>query len=260
MIRRILSLIRLSFIEQRKAVAIAAGATFGALTVIYLLNLVGGRSWDFHEGFFPMALLISGTIVTSLAFIDLHLPQKSQAYLMLPVSAAERVVERVLTTNLLFIVAVSLTYGLFSLVAAGLGELLIGRSFGFYLPVSGEGLEAIKGYALVHALFLFGAVYFRRKNLLKTLLSLAALGMVFALFSAFLAWMAFGDYREMATSGLFSGMAIDDALVASQMTRLADLARTLSRVLRFFLTYALTPILWVLTWLRLRETEVVHGV
>ncbi len=259
MIRRILSLIRLSIIEQRKAVAIAAGATFGGLLVIYLLNLVGGRSWDFHEGFFPMALTISGTIVTSLAFIDLHLPQKSQAYLMLPVSAAERVVERVLTTNLLFILAVSLAYGLFSLVAAGLGELLIGRSFGFYLPVSGEGLEAIKGYALIHAVFLFGAVYFRRRNLLKTLLSLAVLGMMFAFFTAFLAWIAFGDYREMAAAGLFSGMAIDDALVASQMTRLADLARTAGRVFRFS-TYAITPALWVLTWLRLRETEVVHGV
>ena len=259
MIRRILSLIRLSIIEQRKAVAIAAGATFGGLLVIYLLNLVGGRAWDFHEGFFPMALTISGTIVTSLAFIDLHLPQKSQAYLMLPVSAAERVVERVLTTNLLFILAVSLAYGLFSLVAAGLGELLIGRSFGLYLPVSGEGLEAIKGYALIHAVFLFGAVYFRRRNLLKTLLSLAVLGMMFAFFAAFLAWIAFGDYREMAAAGLFSGMAIDDALVASQMTRLADLARTAGRVFRFS-TYAITPVLWVLTWLRLRETEVVHGV
>lgn len=260
MIGRILSLMRLSFIEQRKSLAIAAGATFGALTVIYLLNLIGGRAWAFHEGFFPMVLMIGGIIVTSLAFIDLHLPEKSQAYLMLPVSAADRVIERVLTTNLFFVLAVSLAYGLFSLVAAGLGELLIGRSFGLYLPVSGEGLEAIKGYALLHAIFLFGAVYFRRKNLLKTLLSLAVLGMAFAFFSAFLAWIAFGDYRDMAAAGLFSGMAIDDGLVASQMMRFADLARTLSRILRFFFTYALTPILWVLTWLRLRETEVVHGV
>lgn len=259
MIRRILSLMRLSFVEQRKAAAIAAGATFAGLTVIYILSLIGGRSWGFHEGFFPLVLLIGGTIVTSLAFIDLHLPEKSQAYLMIPVSAAERVVERILTTNLFFILAVSLAYGLFSVVAAGLGELLIGRSFGFYLPVSGEGLEAVKGYALIHAVFLFGAVYFRRKNLLKTLLSLAVLGMVMAFFSAFLGWIAFGDYREMAVTGIFSGMTIDNNLVTSQMVRFADLARTVARVGRF-LTYAFTPILWVLTWLRLRETEVVHGV
>ncbi len=259
MIRRVLFLIRLSFIEQRKAVAIAAGATFAGLLLVYLATLTGGRAWGFHDGFFPLVLVFGGVIVTSLAFIDLHLPQKSQAYLMLPVSAAERVIERVLTTNLLFVLAVSLAYGLFSLVAAGLGELLIGRSHGLYLPLSGEGLEAVKNYALLHAVFLFGAVYFHRKNLLKTLLSLAVLGIAFALFTAFLAWVAFGDYREMAASGLFSGMAIDDGVVAAEMMRLADLARITARVLHFS-TYAVTPILWVLTWLRLRETEVVHGV
>ena len=258
MITRILSLMRLLFIEQRRSIGIAAGAVFGALTVIYLLSLLGGTD-NFHA-FFPLVLVVGGTIVTSLAFIDLHLPHKSQAYLLLPVSAVERVIERIITTNILFVLAVSLAYGLFSLIAAGLGELILGRSFELYFPFSGEGLAAIKRYMLLHAVILFGAVYFRRKNLLKTLLSLAILGLTLGFFTAILSWISFGSVKELAESGFFSGMAFSGTGLTGQMTRMANLFSSLARVLRFFFIYALTPILWVLTWLRLRETEVVHGV
>ncbi|TVR06769.1 MAG: hypothetical protein EA403_00485 [Spirochaetaceae bacterium] len=251
---------KLSFVEQRRSIAIAAGATFGGLMLVYLIGLASGRAAGFHEGMFPLVLLGSGTIVTSLAFIDLHLQHRSQAFLMLPVSALDRVIERILTTNVLFVIALALAYGLFSLIAAGIAELLVGRSFGFYLPLSGRGLMAIRRYTLIHAVFLFGAVYFRGKNLLKTLLSLAVLGMIVFAVTAVLVWLAFGDYRELMRRGMYSGMVFGDGVLTDQVVKITDFMHGIGRVVRFALVYVMTPFLWVLTWLRLRETEVMHGV
>ncbi len=259
-VRRIYLLGRLGIAEHIRAMWVALGATSAAFLVIYLLSLALSGPWNFHDTFFPLALVGGGVVVTSMAFGDLHVPHRSEASLMLPVSAAERVIERILTTYVLFAVGVTAAYALFSAIAAGMGQLLIGRSMEIYLPVDGPGKTALLRLPRIHAIYLFGAIYFRRKNLLKTLLTIALIVLTFLILTAGITWASFGDYRNLAESGWFRNLVFTDDALARLLSQFGAVARAFGRVAELFFRYLLTPVLWILTWLRLRETEAVHGV
>lgn len=257
-IKRIAALSRLSAVFQMKNIVIAAAGTYGTLTVITIVAALGGTGQDIHAPFFGLLLFVGGYITTSLAFIELHVDRRSEWYILLPASAAEKVAERVLTTSVGYVLALVVTYSLFSIVSSGITTVLLGRSFGVYLPVDRPALQMIRKYLLSHAVILFGAVYFRRKNLLKTAAAITAIGLALGFFTAGVAWVFFGSASSFP-HGPMSAAIIDSDLVTHailRITRWTPLIRRFAEVA----FYLLTPAFWVMTWIRLRETEVTHGI
>jgi len=261
--------------RQVRNLLIGVGAVAGALLVVQLLSTAGGTSWNFHEVFFPLCLFGIGAVLTSVSFSDLHMPRRSAAYLTIPASHAEKTAEKLLTTNVAFIIVMYVGYFLYSVLAALLSRILYGESFGLFNPWTLTVWNAVRTYFVVHSIILFGAVYFRRKNLIKTVLVLAVLGIGFSLLAALITYLVFGQtlqsmhitmgpegYVDGTLRGVpFNALAIRDPdFLQSGAKRIATIARVGAGAVQIFFWYIMAPALWVLTWLRLRETEVAYGV
>lgn len=257
-ISRIAALARLSVVLQVRNILIAAAGTFSALLVFIILASLGGTDRNIHTPFFGLLLFVGGYITTSLAFIDLHIGHRSASYILLPASAGEKVAERVITTNAGYVIVAVAAYALFTIVSSAVTSLLVGRSFGIYLPVDHAARQLIYRYMLSHAIVLFGAVYFRRKNLLKTAASITAIVFGLGFFTAGVVRVVFGGPATYFHGPLGAVMIESDLMMdlILRFTRWTPVIQRTGKVVY----YLLTPAFWFLTWLRLRETEVTHGV
>ena len=94
---------------------------------------------------------------------------------------------------------------------------------------------------MTSSLFLFGAVYFRRWNALKVILSLSGLLLGLALIAAGVAWLLFFEFTGNFDLLLASAPHVVEAIEAGA---------------KIFFWGVMGPLFWFLTWLRLTETEV----
>ena len=99
----------------------------------------------------------------------------------------------------------------------------------------------VLGYLVTSSLFLFGAVYFRRWNALKVVLSLAGLALGLVLIAVGLAHLLFSEFRG------------DVDLIVETAPRIGEAIEAGAKV---FFWGIMGPLFWFLTWLRLSETEV----
>lgn len=243
---------------HRRTVLISLAAIFGALTVVVLLSLLGGVPPQLHGTLAALYLVVVGIFITSAGFHELHDGKQSYWYLMLPASAAEKVVAVVVATGVIWIPFALLSYFLFSIVMAGFSFLIVGEVIALFSPFTASFAEVIGTYVVAHAVFLFGSVYFRGKNLLKTVASLAGFGFGVALLTGLVGWLLFQS-AESEFQGLFMG-PMNRALAAESLQRVVDVLTVVHEVLTYVVQYVLPPALWLLTWQRYRETEVAHGV
>jgi hypothetical protein len=251
-------MLRHMFVTQRRTGLISLAAIFGTFTVIVLLSLIGSPSPEMHGALAGLYLVIGGLVLTSTGFAELHDGKRSYSYLMLPASPAEKVIAVIGATALIWIPFALASYTLFSLFVAGLSALIFGEAVPLYNPVAPEVGRMVGDYVVAHAIVLFGAIYFRGKNLIKTVAALAGLGFAVAAIGGLLSWLLFrGAQQEIASLFMSPGVP---SLAYEQLTRFTDLLTGTLRVVEVLGQYVLPPALWVLTWQRFRETEVAHGV
>lgn len=257
-IHRVWYLLRHMFVSQRRTAVISFAAIFGAFTIVVLFSFIEGIVPEIHN--VPAALYfgIVGLVIAGTAFGELHDGKRSYGYLLLPASAAEKVTAAILATGVLWIPFAFLSYWLFSVLMAGLSLLILGEALPFYQIFTAENGELVLDFVTAHALFLFGAVYFRGKNLLKTVATLAGVGFGISALVGLAGWLLFKGFGPDLEQ-LFQGTVVSGD-ISARVTRIADMFVTAQNVGVFLAQYILPPALWVLTWQRLRETEVAHGV
>ena len=225
--------------QQSRAVLVGTGA---AAAVILIANVFSPEPTgsDFHAALFPLALVAGGFLFTSTLFAELPDKPRAHAYLTLPISTLERWAVRLLLSTVGYAAVALVGYFLVTLLGAGLSQLIRGWSHPVFAP-SMDDWRIVLGYLVTSSLFLFGAVYFRRWNALKVVLSLAGLALGLVLIAVGLAYLLFFEFRGDVHLMVETAPQIGEAIEAGA---------------KVFFWGGMGPLFWFLTWLRLSETEV----
>ena len=238
---------------------IVLGAAVGFLLIISALDVVvGDAAPDFHEGIFYPILIAGGFIFTSGIFRELHRKETNLTYLMLPASALEKVVSRLLLASAGWIVFTLLWYTAYSALSEGLNLLFFGRSHPVFNPFTGDVWTAAAHYAVLQSIFLLGAVFFRKLHFFKTLLALTTFAIGLALFAGLIARAVFADYFS-ATMFVDGGEGI--SLMTEQLSwKLHSLGRSLEPAGRVIYWLVFPLFSWTLVYIRFREVQIKDGV
>jgi hypothetical protein len=246
-----LSFRRLAFVLRsdlmriyRSALLIGGTAALVALVV----SLAGAYDGDVGEGplfyriFFIAALFAWGTIATSVCFSDMRGRGTNIAFLLLPASALEKTVSRLLIHTVALIAFLLLFTTLLSFVLEGINTLWIGERRELFSPLDGLGWSLLPHFLVAQALFFLGAAWFRKVWFIKTVG--AVLGIVIGLCAVAVGLVWLIGPAQCLTADCYEFPMWD---------WLADAAPV-----AYF--YLLPPFCWFVAWLRVGEAQVSHGI
>lgn len=245
---------RLFLLGKRQVIAnltgmlIGLAAFAGTLLVINLLTVYFNPGIKLNLGVpFNLVLFIGGYVFTSIIFAELHNPQRSIPFLTLPVSNLERLVNAWLLTAILYPIMVFLG---FALVTA-LAYLILGASIPkgtFDFLWSAMALRVFLSYLITQSIFLFGAVYFRKHNFLKTILSLFVIMVVISTFLGLVGYLLFGTFH------FDSNEFVNNSAFSPGMEKF--FSETLVDIAKFAFYYLTVPFFLILTWFGIKERQV----
>ncbi len=259
--KRMLLLLRRDIFSGYKNIAIVIAAIAAILITLDILNFTlfnGGSDPEHHISTFATILFIGGFIATSSIFKEIHKQESAQSYIMLPASPLEKVISRILISNVGWLVLTLLWYSVYSFVSAGITELLAGQHHPMFNPFRGNMFLMYAHYIVLQSVFLVGAICFRKGHLFKTLLTLFIVGVFFSIIAMLAVRIIFAPYF----TGFF---AVDQTQMIGPMFenlpfRFADnieLLETISNVLYWAL---IAPVAWVITYTRFREVQLKDAV
>ena len=250
-IKRFGLLLRNDLFRNYRTLLIGAGSVAAIYLIIILAPMIFSHNcvgYDFHQGFFPMALFIGGFLLSAASFAEIHHSQKNTAFFMLPASRLEKLTSRLLLTNIVYVITAVVFYYLLNLVSIVLSAIFGCGPFPVFNLFTREMLIALLVYFVIQSIFLFGSIYFKNHAFMKTGLSLFALGNVIALFSLLMVRVVFFDF--------FNHMHAADNFMATDFLYLKDIGETLLTILKYLFYFVLAPYFWILSYIRLGEKEV----
>ncbi len=252
-------------VHLRFIAALAFGVT-GFMMILGLLPWVRGVApinlWQTFTPVVPLA----GFGLTGGVFSELRSPGRRIDLLLRPAASWEKIGAKLIVTTIVFWLAMTVAHVLFSLVGALLyfvvqGSLPLGLFFanGAWLLVV---LEAFVDYLPVHALFFFGAVYFRRHALGGTLVLVVSWGFSYMILGALAFRLIFAPYlpgatgygrrtimgRHLMDGGMFT---LPEPLMAEVIPGIFQNPQMLVTIVQL----STVLIFWGLAYLRFCETE-----
>ncbi len=235
--------------------------TFTVLAIIMMLSAIpsvgfGHIDHGFYFEWFMGMLCIWGTIVASFSFRELHNKTKNESYLLLPASALEKTIARILKISVFFVTYLLLFTTLISLVTEGINLLAFGRYNSLFNPFDQEVWICIGTFLVVQSMFFLGAAWFRTLHWFKTVLSVFVIGIGLGVLALIAFRIFFADFfigLFIPSPGFFVAMGDFHSLHK-------DLCDTVCMVLKVLYFGVLAPFCWFVAWLRVKETQVSHGV
>lgn len=249
--------IRKSMLSGWKGLLTVFGAVAAFFVLISLPSAYKGETYPWFESLFLPQMIIGGLVTASIAFREYSDKNKNLRALTLPLSSLERFLERwVVHTPFFFLVILVFTF-LASLLASGIGWLIFRNSVGIFNPFDAQIWKGLPYFLVVQSLFYLGSAWFRKAAFFKTLLVLSLLPLGFGLILALFLRIFMGTYIQGAIWGdmqdlQFSMGGMSPDIWEARLRFLIGLAKTL-----FWL---ILPFSYGISWLRLREKEVLHGV
>jgi hypothetical protein len=177
---RVRLLCKRHLVINKKTWGIGFGAVFGLLAFLwYYPALTSETPWHGHQmtGIFAAGIFfytVGGLFLTSFMFDELHSPSTAFLNLTMPATALEKLTAAWLVSALLFTVVSFAAYMVLTIILYISANVLftVNMQYSSFSPAGEELLKNLITYLTYHSLFLLGAVYFRKNNFLKTLLSL----------------------------------------------------------------------------------------
>ncbi len=197
-----LSIRRVAFLMYRhvfynlKTYLMSFAAVASILIVISLLSTLTNGG-NFSEGGFitlgELFLFIGGLLITSNIFKEISSKHRGWFYMILPANPSEKILSYWLLTTIGYFVISSLTLIISSIIISILSTLIFKTSFYVFNPFSVQYLEVFIHYSIAQSLFFFGAIYFRKNNFIKTILSVFVFVIILGATSAFIMYLLFGS-------------------------------------------------------------------
>jgi hypothetical protein len=236
-LQRLFWLLRADVWRNYRSWLVASGTAALIALAISLVDAADRIVGDaFYPTFFACALFVLGTLATSDTFSDLHGRATNTALLLLPASALEKTVARLLLTTVGFVVYLLLLTTLLSWVLEGINTLAFGVQRELYTPLDRLAWFLLPHYLVLQSIFFLGAVWFRKMQYLKTVGTGLLIGFG-------LGAIALLVLRASSDGGI----------------RLAD-DFEIPLVVPIAYYFALPVSCWFVAWLRVTEAQVSHGI
>jgi hypothetical protein len=253
--RRLGLLLRRDFSSGYRAVLIAMLAVGGFVLLVSVLSTLSGEGGPVHDTLYIQLLFIGGLIVTSLSFKELHLNGQSVFYLTLPGSSLEKFLSKLLVTSVGYAFGSLFFYTAVSSAAEGINRAIFGYGHAFFNPFQRGIMMAIAVYLVCQAVFLVGSVYFRKLAFVKTALYLVLFSIAVSVLVGVTGYIIFRDYADGGRIMLEPYM--NELGRSGEMEALiGPLAERFWVAFKILFFAALAPVCWIISYLRLRETEV----
>lgn len=244
-INRFKYLIQRDFSINYKTMLIASGAITGFLMFIGTLTIIfGGKSMNEQNilGMILPTLIIAGLISTSLVFSELNSPHRGYLYLTLPASAFEKLIASWLATSVFHVIFSLVLLFILNVYYIIIAEAFTSQSVPLINIFSIEVLKPFAIYMVFQAVFLLGAIYFRRVNFLKTLLAGFILVVVFSIYSGILAKIMFNH---------FSIDGVNRSLEFKYTTE-----NVIAPIAKYLFWFGVGPFFLIVSYFRLKERQV----
>jgi hypothetical protein len=229
--------------SYRSALVISGTAALVALLVSAGIAYYGevGNTALFYRIFFIAALFAWGTIATSSSFSDLHGRGSNMAFLLLPASALEKTLSRLLIYTVGLIAYLLVFTTVLSWVLEGINTLWIGQRRELFSPFDRVGWMLLPHFIVAQALFFLGAAWFRKVQFVKTVGTVIGIVIGLGVFAVFVAWL-------LGPRSWGAGLYIDDPI------------DWIVEVAPWTYYFALPLLCWFVAWLRVTEAQVSHGI
>lgn len=228
--------------DNQKRYMLALLASTGLLFAWFVLNFFWLQDdiKDVQQGTYFFVLFAGGAIYTSQYFSHLASKTKASNLLLLPASTFEKLLCAIFYTVVLFYLVITASFYIADALAVtvtnALGDgrekvpLINTFSIDFLHFYSGHKLNFLLFFLAIQALFLLGSVYFRKYNLIKTVIS------------CFIIWLL-GMGLLYTIHELITPIDIDEPMRQNTVRLLIVLA------------YAFAPLLWLVTYFRLKSKQ-----
>ncbi len=251
-IQRIGYLIRKDIWESRKITGIVGMAVFGFIFMIFM-SFPRRSEETPHEVLYPMLLFIGGFIFTSIIFRELYTKPRGQFYLTIPASNFEKVSSKWLISAILYPIAITIFYWLFSIIANGIYAYWYGEPrVGFMTDWMRELKDLIPFYIVFQAIFFLGAITFTKYNIFKTFFSLFVFGIfltiVFAFIFRFVMW---DHFNGMHLEPQYNGMDLEPSNSIQLFVEDYVLG-----ALKYVFWLGFAPFLLLVSYFKLKEREI----
>ena len=249
-IERLWWLLRADFTGGYRSLLTVSATLAGVILIASLMALNGpGGAQSFFISWFGAMLYVWGAIASSRAFSELHDKTRNVAYLLIPASAIEKTLARLVAATVGLTLYLLLFTSAVSLLVAGLHSLIPGARAGLFNPFDPRLWPLIGGYFFLQSFFFLGAAWFRRRHFIKTALVITLVGIGLMLFTL------------LTFSAVFRPVGIDNLEIliegaAGSYQGVIRLLETLTAILMTILPLAC----WSIAWLRVREAQVSDGV
>ena len=249
--RRFVHLLKNEIMGSYRSLLVSAGAVSGVLMVIYLAQIATGHPTAFHSVYYPLVLFIGGFLISSKIFGVIHDRRQNYVYLTLPASNCEKLVSKLTLSALGWVIGSVVFYFLFSVLAAAIGQLIWNDSMVIFNPFDNLYLKSAGIYLILQSMFVFASVYFKKNAMAKLVASLFLIGMLIALFTGLMARIILAKYIPW-----HGNMTIDFDNYIFQSNNIESLFLTIGEIIKYLFLILMAPYFWVLSYIRLRETEV----
>jgi hypothetical protein len=264
--RRFAQLLLRDLVGGYRSILIAMGAVAGYLIVMSVLTALGISTTNagvsgFYQSFFIQLLYIGGLIVTSLAFREARQNGAALVYLMLPASAFEKLLSKLLSSSVGYALGSLVFFTAAAAASEGVTRLLFGFGHGFFSPFTAEVWTAIGYYLIVQSVFLAGSIWFRKMSFMKTVLWLMVFAVGCAIILAVAARILLAD--DLRALGIqMSGISVQGNNLNFDPQKLLAEGTPAWRGLMVFCRIAqvlfygfLAPVGWLAAFFKLKETE-----
>ena len=256
-VNRFFLLLKKDLLQGYKTLLITIGAVTGATVFLLFISSSGEGGAKVHMGFFLPILWLGGLILTSMVFKEAHSIHTIHGWLMTPASRLEKFLQKLMFTTVLFILALLGAFFAATALNSLIYRLFLNRRPPLFNPFQSWVWINIGHYLIVQSMFFLGAVWFRKYNFVKTVLTLNILQAGMALFLGLAAGLVYWTPLREAAHGNHQFFMEASHLLTMKFNGINPLLITVGKVIYFG---CFAPVFWFVSWLRMKEIEITDGV
>ncbi|OQX28849.1 MAG: hypothetical protein B0D92_06765 [Spirochaeta sp. LUC14_002_19_P3] len=249
--RRLASLAKKDFYQYWRPTLAVSGILVGAVIILGFIRSTMVDIIPYRE-YFQRFLVIWCIVAASSAFRELHDKSRNDDFLLLPASALEKTLVRLIGVSagipLIFIVVMFIA----SLCTELLRLAILKTPMAVFNPVNAEAWLVILRVIAIQSVFFLGAAWFKRRHLLKTALVLLVFFIALGIIGGTI-------FRIAYSSVYFSPEA--SAIKPDLYMTFKQLEGPWLGILLRIIFYGVIPLLcWTTAWMRVKECQSSHGI
>lgn len=244
--KRVVALIQRYWIENTIGLLKGIFIIFVIFVILKIPALIGNNMISFGGMVNNLynVFMIYGVIISTLIFTEIHQPGKSFRFLTLPASNLEKFLSVWIITVPIFLTVVFIEINLIAYTVSGIGSLF-GKETEVLDIISNHGFgDFCLHYLLIQPIFLLGGIYFKKNQIINTILTVLivfiALALVITIYSSI----------------IFRSIELNEAFRLLNFGSVKEFFSSFLVLKGFNPFYVISPVCLIIAYFRLTEAEV----